>query len=587
MKKNTESTLFLYWRHTIKHRLVLFWVVFGVLIGSIVAPITPLFYKSFFNILADNGADVNETFKNLIGVLIVIGLLKLGNWVCWRIVSVSAISLESTVMKDLNNYCFSYLHKHSFSYFNNNFTGSMVKRVKGFVSAYETVMDQIIWDIWPNIVSLVIIISVLFKTNTMLGVGMFIGVSSLLFVNWLFSRYKLKFDMRRTEAETKATSLLADTITNNSNVKLFGGYSFELKKFDKVMDELRHWRSYTWNLGSGFDAIQRFLMIILEVSLIFGAIVLWKNQSITLGDFVLIQTYLMTVFSISSNFSRVLRRLYESSADAQEMTELLNTAHEIVDVKNACDLVTSEGKIVFDNVSFNYGSSRKIIEKLNLEIKPQERVALIGPSGAGKTTLVKLLLRMHDVEKGFIKIDNQDISQITQESLWKNISLVPQDPILFHRTLMENIRYGKPEATKKEVIRAAKMAHCHEFINSFSKKYETYVGERGVKLSGGERQRVAIARAILRNAPILILDEATSSLDSGSEGMIQEALGKLMNGKTVIVIAHRLSTIKNVDRIIVVDKNGITEQGSHVELINKNNGTYKKLWEMQVCGFIK
>lgn len=587
MKTNSQSSLFLYWKHTLKYKWVLSLVVLGVVVGSVIAPITPLFYKSFFNILADNNANVNETFKSLIGVLIIIALLKLGNWICWRVVSVSAISLESTVMKDLNNYCFAYLHKHSFSYFNNNFTGSMVKRVKGFVSAYETIMDQIVWDIWPNFVNLAIIITVLFRINKLLGWGMLIGVLSLLFVNWLFSRYKLKFDLKRTMAETKATGLLADTITNNSNVKLFGGYDFEVKKFDKVMDELRHWRLFTWNLGSGFDAVQRFLMIILEISLIYGAIILWKNHSITLGDFVLIQTYLITVFSISSNFSRVLRRLYESSADAQEMTDLLNTAHEIVDVIGACDLVTNEGKIMFKDVSFNYGSSRKIIEKLNLEINPKERVALIGPSGAGKTTLIKLLLRMHDVEKGSIEIDNQDISQITQESLWKNVSLVPQDPILFHRTLMENIRYGKPDATKQEVIRAAKMAHCHEFIESFSEKYETYVGERGVKLSGGERQRVAIARAILKNSPILILDEATSSLDSESEGMIQESLEKLMEGKTVIVIAHRLSTIKNADRIVVVDKNGISEQGSHSELIEKDNGTYKKLWEMQVCGFIK
>ena len=416
---------------------------------------------------------------------------------------------------------------------------------------------------------------------------MLIGVIILLFVNWVFSKYKLKFDLKRTEAETKSTGLLADTITNSNNVKLFNGYIFEVKKFDEVMENLKHWRVFTWNLGAGFEAVQRFLMLILELGLIFTAIILWKNHALTVGDFVLLQTYLLTVFNISSNFGRVLRRLYESLADAAEMTDVLMTSHEIIDIANAPELAVTEGKIEFENVTFNYNSGRKIIEKLNLNIKPQERVAIIGPSGAGKTTLIKLLLRMHDVEGGWIMVDGQNIAEVTQESLWKNISLVPQDPILFHRTLFENIQYGKQNATKEEVIRAAKLANAHEFIESFSEKYETYVGERGVKLSGGERQRVAIARAILRNAPILILDEATSSLDSESEGMIQEALEKLMKGKTVIVVAHRLSTIRKSDRIIVVDKSGIAEQGTHKELIEKDNGTYKKLWELQVCGFIQ
>ncbi len=208
------------------------------------------------------------------------------------------------------------------------------------------------------------------------------------------------------------------------------------------------------------------------------------------------------------------------------------------------------------------------------------------PSGAGKTTVVKLLLRNHDVDGGKILIDGQDISRVTQESLWKNISLVPQDPILFHRTLLENIRYGKPEATTEEVIQAAKAAHCHEFISGFPKQYETYVGERGVKLSGGERQRVAIARAILRNSPILVLDEATSSLDSESEGLIQDALDKLMKDKTVIVIAHRLSTIAKMDRIVFIDNGEIKESGTHQDLLNVKDGQYRKLWELQACGFI-
>jgi ATP-binding cassette subfamily B protein len=293
------------------------------------------------------------------------------------------------------------------------------------------------------------------------------------------------------------------------------------------------------------------------------------------------------VVNLAWDFGKIIRKIYEYLAEAEEMTVILNTPHEIVDIRGSKELVVKSGKIEFENVDFYYNKGRKIINKLNLVIKAKETVALIGSSGAGKTTLVKLLLRMHDINKGKILIDNQDISKVTQESLRENISLVSQDPILFHRSLMENIRYGKFEATDKEVMEAAKLAHCHEFISNLSQGYGTYVGERGIKLSGGERQRVSIARAILRNAPILILDEATSSLDSESENLIQNALEELMKNKTVIVIAHRLSTIKKADRIMVVDNGKISEEGSHSKLIDSKDGIYKKLWELQVGGFIQ
>ena len=249
-------------------------------------------------------------------------------------------------------------------------------------------------------------------------------------------------------------------------------------------------------------------------------------------------------------------------------------------------LNVKNSEIEFVNAKFNYNETRNILSDLSFKIKSKEKVALVGPSGAGKSTIVKLLLRMHDITSGSVLIDGQKISDVTQDSLWKNISLVPQEPILFHRSLMENIRYGKPEATDEEVINAAKLANCHNFIVGLSEGYNTFVGERGIKLSGGERQRVAIARAILRNAPILVLDEATSSLDSESEMYIQDALDKLMKDKTVIVIAHRLSTIMRMDRIIVIDEGKIIEDGKHRELIEKEGGLYKRLWEVQAGGFV-
>jgi ATP-binding cassette subfamily B protein len=268
------------------------------------------------------------------------------------------------------------------------------------------------------------------------------------------------------------------------------------------------------------------------------------------------------------------------------MVEILHLPHEIKNIKGAQELLVPQGAIEFRDVVFGFSENRQVFKGLNLSIKPGEKVAIIGSSGAGKSTLVKLLLRLHDIQGGEILIDGKNIAKVTQESLRENVSLVPQDPALFHRTLMENIRYGKRDASDAEVLEASKMAHCDVFIQDFPYQYETFVGERGVKLSGGERQRVAIARALLKNAPILVLDEATSSLDSHSESLIQDALHTLMKGKTTIVIAHRLSTIRKMDRIIVLGKEGIVEEGSHDELLTKEGGTYAKLWNLQAGGFV-
>jgi len=585
MKNNTKQTLKIYWQAVLNYKITAFFIVASVIGASIVDVIIPLYLKDFFNVLVSNDVQ-NIIVKSLISILIILTGLKLLEMALWQSSNFLSTSFQSKIIADLSNKCFAYLHKHSFSFFENNFVGSLVKQVKWFTQSFEKIIDLITWDFLQLTIKILVIIIVLFNINLFLSVGIIIWLIIFLIINLVFVKYKFKYDIQRNEAETGTSSLLADTITNSNNVKLFNGYNKEIKGFACATKKLFKIRKFTWNLSNIFEAVQSFLMIILEIGIFYLAIKLWQKGILTVGDFVLIQAYLMTIMMNIWNFGRTIRQVYEALSDAEEMTKILNTPYEIKDIKNAKELKVSVGKIEFKKVVFNYHKVRTVLKDFNLIIKPKERIALIGPSGAGKTTVIKILLRMYDITEGKILIDNQDISKVTQESLWKNISLVPQDPILFHRSLMENIRYGKSDASDDEVIVAAKRAHCHEFISKAINGYDTYVGERGIKLSGGERQRVAIARAILRNAPIIIFDEATSSLDSESEHFIQNALNKLMENKVVITIAHRLSTIKKMDRIIVIDNGEITEQGSHQKLVEQKSSIYKKLWELQAGGFI-
>ena len=585
MKDNTKNTLKYYWQFSLNHKISGLIIIASITVAAVLNVIVPLYFKDFFNVLVGAGTKV-AIARNLISILLVIALLEFIQWLFWRFATFADSYFTAKTTADIANYCFAYLHKHSFEYFNSNFVGSLVKRVKWFVRAFEVIIDRTSWSLLPLAINILIIAFVLFQVNFWLGLGVTSWTIIFLVINWFFTKYKLKYDIARSEAETATTRVLADTVTNNSNVKLFNGYKRELRSFAQVIDDWRQTRMTTWTLGNIIEAVQGFLMTGLEIGIFYLAIRLWQKDILTVGDFVLIQAYLVNIFMRTWEFGRVIRSIYENLADAEEMTVILTTPHEITDIPDAKKLKVTDKKIEFQNVTFNYHRTRSALKNFNLTINPGERLALIGPSGAGKTTIIRLLLRMYDVTSGRILIDGQDITKVTQESLWQNISLVPQDPILFHRPLMENIRYGNPKATDKEVITAAKLSHCHEFIIKSPDGYDTYVGERGIKLSSGERQRVAIARAILRNAPILVLDEATSSLDSESEFFIQDALDKLIKGKTVIVIAHRLSTIRKMDRIVVIDNKGIVEDGSHQQLISLSKGMYRRLWELQAGGFI-
>lgn len=585
-KRFTAKTLGYFYRASKKHWFSGVAMILAMFIASVIGLIVPLYYKEFINLLASGGFS-EKNFQQVIWLVAIITGMKLSSQLLRRTNNFLANHFESKVIAELTDFCFAEMHKRSFDFFNNNFVGSLTKKVKWFVTAYEGIVDRLIWNIMPLIVSIVVVIYVLWGVNRYMAIGVLVWLVVFLGVNWIFTKYKIKYDIARSELETKSTGILADTITNNANVKLLNGYRNELKSYGKANEELRKARKLCWDMGTVFDLAQGILAIGMEAAILIYAVYLWRQGQFTLGDFALIQSYMGTILDRIWDFGNIIRWTFQNLADAEEMTEVLETPPEILDDSDAKELKVVNGGIEFKDVGFNYNQTRKILNKFNLSISPHERLAVIGPSGAGKTTLIKLLFRMHELTDGRILVDGQDISKVTQESLWRGVSLVPQDPVLFHRSLKDNIRYGRPKATDKEVIEAAKAANCHQFITGLSEGYDTFVGERGIKLSGGERQRVAIARAILKNAPILVLDEATSSLDSESEKLIQDALDRLMKGKTVIVIAHRLSTIRKMDRIITVDNGKITEDGTHDELLNRKGGTYAKLWNLQAGGFIK
>lgn len=583
MQALTKQTLKIFWQHTKRYKWQASFVIFGMLAHTVLQSLTPVMYQMLIDSITQGSKDNLEPMLYVVKLILFVSLFRM---VVARSFNYVNNFLQPRVMADLENTCYEYLQKHSYGFFLNNFMGSLVTKVKRYERAFETIADQITFDLGRSILDLVTILIILFYTNTSLGLITLVWAVIYLIFSYVYSLYKLPVDIKRAEADSQVTAQLADSLTNNTNVKIFAGYNFENANFKNVTNHQFRIRKRSWDLGTTSELIQAFTMIILEFIAFYICVHLWSQSQITIGTIVLVQTFYVRLFDKFWSMGKNIRATYEAIADANEMTEILNTPWEVKDAVNAKTLQISKGEIEFNNVNFTYEGGSKVLQNFNLKIPAGQKVALVGPSGGGKSTLVKLILRFNDLQKGHVLIDSQDIKKVTQDSLRNNVALVPQEPILFHRTLLENIRYGKPDATDEEVYKAAKLAHAHEFIVTLKEGYGTYVGERGIKLSGGQRQRVAIARAILKNAPILILDEATSSLDSENEMLIQDALKHLMRDKTVIVIAHRLSTIMQMDRIIVLENGKITEEGMHTELVKAQQGTYQRLWNIQAGGFI-
>ncbi len=591
MKKNntTQLTLKYYWDYARPHKGFLFLLFtmlpIGVICGDI---IIPLYIKELLDLISEFPSDENriELWPELLPYILNIAGIWSIVFVAWRIFEFSVTNFESKVMRNLERSVYKKLQEHSYNFFANNFVGALVNRTNRFVRSFEVVADKFLFDLYSNTIRIVAAIGVLFIfvpliAWILLGWTLFFLVAVYWFATW-----KLKYDIRSATADSAVTAELADGVTNITTTKTFAQKPYEIKRFWDITQYRYLARKLSWTLDNANRAMQSALMLMLEVGFIFVSVKLWVAGNISIGTIILIQMYLGAIMKNLWNIGRVIRELYQAFADAEEMTQILNTPAEIKDLVRPQKCKIARGKVEFQKVVFNYETGKDIFQNFDLKIKAGEKVGLVGESGAGKTTITKLLLRFVDINSGKILIDDQDISKIKQEDLRSSVAFVPQDPILFHRTLLENIQYGNLEANEKAVIEAAKQANAHEFIQRCPLQYETLVGERGIKLSGGEKQRVAIARAMLKNAPILILDEATSSLDSNSEQLIQEALKKLMKNRTTIVIAHRLSTIQKMDRIIVLDRGVVVEEGSHNELLKKKE-KYAELWNHQVGGFIQ
>ena len=544
----------------------------------------PLLYKRIVDVVSLT-TDPSSVSNTLIRTTLILAVGIFSYNLFYRIGDYAMSFSQSHMLKDISDDAFKRLQKHSYQFFSNTFTGSIVAKLRRYVNAFETIHDQLLFAVWMGGLNLLFSVAVLVWVSPLLAGIFFIWLTCYVGMTLLFTRKKIRKDILTAEANSKVTATLSDSITNILNVKMFASHDREATLFAETTSIEEKRRREAWYFQNAQYIFQGYFIGIFEFIGMYAAVMLWINGVISAGTIILMQIYIFASFEIVWNIGRNLTKAIRSLAEAKEMVDIFEEAPAVLDVPNPEKLAINRGHIQIKNITFKYDNHEAVFNDFSLEITPGEKVGLVGPSGAGKTTITKLLLRFADVQSGEILIDGQNIAHITQDDLRSSVSYVPQDPILFHRTLRENIAYSLPTASEDEIIKAAQNSHAHEFIKDFPHGYNTLVGERGIKLSGGERQRIAIARAMLKRAPVIILDEATSSLDSISEHHIQEALDTLMEKRTTLVIAHRLSTIQKMDRIVVLSEGKIVEEGPHRVLLAKR-GLYYRLWKQQSHGFM-
>lgn len=581
--KNVLGFTFAHWKHQ-PGRIAL---ICGLVVTSTLAEVlVPMFSGRIVDAIAgtDNSAltDAARAFAVVVG-------LGLTSVVLRYFVFNGIIKLTLKMMADIVNDGFHRVQRFSTDWHANSFAGSTVRKVTRGMWALDALNDLLLVALLPSVVMLA-------GASVLLGsywpvMGLFVAAGSLVYIGFTVAMsvgFVAPAASLANAWDTRLGGALADAVSCNSVVKAFGA---ETREEDRMRYVLSKWDSRTrrtWRRGTLNGTLQGVLMVTMQAGILGTGLYMWTQGLASPGDI----TFVLAMFFVLQGYLRDvgmhIRNLQRSVNDMEELVALTGMPLGIDDRPGAGTIAIPAGGIRFDNVTFQYGAHpTPLYRDFSVEIKPGERVGLVGHSGSGKTTFVKLIQRLYDVNGGAITIDGQNIADVQQASLRGQIAIVQQEPILFHRTLAENIAYGRPDASRAEIIEAARQANAHDFIVSLPKGYETMVGERGVKLSGGERQRVAIARAFLADAPILILDEATSSLDSESEVMIQQAMERLMVGRTTLVIAHRLSTVRALDRLLVFDKGRIVEEGDHDALIRLKGGIYRRLFERQALELTK
>jgi ATP-binding cassette subfamily B protein len=582
-KSNFEKqTLQIFWSMIMKNKKLFFLslIYFVGIVG--VGVLVPFLISSTLASLATGHTDVTA---NLIWLSLAALVGVLGNLIGFT----SLIRLQAKCSYDVLELAMTTLLKRSTGFHANNIGGKLVNNALEYPQAFNRLLDSIYISIIPFFLVMIVGISIVLSHSFEMGVALVAIIVITVTLIIIESKRRSNLRVDRKKAQNKVIAHLSDTVINISAAKTFAREEDELKTHRGLSTNLLNLRLKDWSATARSGSLRMGILLAMQVIFIaYVAYLINKDPSIlAIGIFSF--TYTISLTSKLFEVGTMIRNIEESFLQSASMTEILLQDTEILDAKDAKPLSVKNASIDLTDVSFAYKDSSQhddVFNHLNIHIPAGQRVGLVGPSGGGKSTLTRLLLRFDDINDGTIKIDGQNIHDVTQSSLRESISYVPQEPLLFHRSIIENIAYGKPDATEEEVRAAAKLAYADEFIQKLPDKYATIVGERGVKLSGGQRQRVAIARAILKNAPILILDEATSALDSESEVYIQKALAQLMKGRTTLVIAHRLSTIQKLDRIIVLNDGKIEEDGAHVELV-KGKKLYAKLWSHQSGGFIE
>lgn len=561
----------------------------AVLFSTLADVLTPMFAGRLVDAVVSGSASDLVAWNSAVTAFAWLMGLALLAVVLRHATFMTIISFTLRSMTDIAADSFHRIQRFSSDWHANSFAGSTVRKVTRGMWALDILNDTVFVALFPSIIMLVG--STILMTWYWPMMGLLVGLGSLLFVIitvCMALGYVAPMASLANNWDTRMGGALADAVTCNAVVKAFGAEAREDRRLARVVAKWRDRTRRTWTRGTINGTLQATLLGFMRAGVVGLALMLWASGQANAGDI----TFVLTAFFILQGYLREIgmhiRNLQRSVNDMEELVSIHSQPLGIEDVSNAKTLVINEGKIEFDRVSFHYGRHlAPLYRDFSVTIRPGERVGLVGHSGSGKTTFIKLIQRLHDVSDGIIRIDGQDISKVSQSSLRQQIAIVQQEPILFHRSLAENIAYAKPNATQREIEHAAELASAHGFISALPKGYGTLVGERGIKLSGGERQRIAIARAFLADAPILILDEATSSLDSESEMLIQNAMERLMQGRTTLVVAHRLSTVRSLDRLLVFDHGKIAEEGTHVSLIQKKGGIYRGLFERQALELTK